>query len=740
MAAESKIGVYICSGCSIGEAVDCAALEKAVVENHSPAVCRIGSALCDEKQCAAIKADIESGAVDKVVVAACSFRYMTDVFRFGEEVICERVSLRELVAWTHKPHDLHTEKLALDYTTMGIVKADKSTAPKANALDICDTTLVVGGGVTGLNAALAVAQAGYPVILTEKENELGGFFAKLYKITKSNKPHPDMFSNDAQALIAQVENHPKIQVLKNCLIDKISGQPGQFNVKATSAGKELNFMAGAIIQASGWRPYDAKKLGHLGYGASPDVVTNVEMEELAKAPQILKPSNGKPVKNVVFIQCAGSRDPERLPYCSAMCCTASLKQAMYVREKNPDANIYVIYKDMRTPSRSEIFYKRVQNEDNIFLSKGEISLVEPLNGGLAVDVDDTFVGKQIRLEADLVVLATGMVPSTLVEEDAEAAGETEGGKKMAEAAEAGAQILNLTYRQGTDLPTLKYGFPDSHYICFPYETRRTGIYAAGATRSPMDAVQAANDARGAALKAIQLLESIRKGIAVHPRSGDATFPDFFLQRCTQCKRCTEECPFGTLDEDAKGTPLPNPNRCRRCGICMGACPERIISFANYSVQITSAVIKSISIPTEEEDGEATPRILAFMCENDAYPSLDIVAKKRIQLTPHIRVIPVRCLGSVSTSWIADALSAGFDGVLLIGCKYGDDYQCHFIRGSELANKRMENVQEKLKQLVLEPERVEIHTLSIDEFDRIPDIMNKFADVIENIGPNPYKEM
>jgi quinone-modifying oxidoreductase subunit QmoB len=141
-----------------------------------------------------------------------------------------------------------------------------------------------------------------------------------------------------------------------------------------------------------------------------------------------------------------------------------------------------------------------------------------------------------------------------------------------------------------------------------------------------------------------------------------------------------------------------------------------------------------------EADEEKYRMLAFMCENDAYPSLDIVGAKRINYPPNFRVIPVRCLGSVSTSWIADALSAGFDGVMLIGCKHGEDYQCHFIRGSELANIRMENVQEKLKQLVLEPERVEIHELSIDEYDKIPKLFKKFNETIESVGPNPYKDM
>jgi quinone-modifying oxidoreductase subunit QmoB len=253
----------------------------------------------------------------------------------------------------------------------------------------------------------------------------------------------------------------------------------------------------------------------------------------------------------------------------------------------------------------------------------------------------------------------------------------------------------------------------------------------------MDLSASASDAYGAALKAIQAVESIARGAAVHPRAGDLSFPEFFMQRFTQCKRCTEECPFGTLDEDAKGTPLPNPFRCRRCGICMGACPERIISFKNYNVNMISQMIKAIHIPDEFEE---KPRILAFICENDALPSLDMAGMKRLQYNAMVRLIPLRCLGSMNTIWVGDALASGFDGVLLIGCKKGDDYQCHFIRGSELAATRMSNVREKLKQLVLEEERVQLHEVAISDYARIPKIFDEFLETIERVGPNPYKGM
>ncbi|MFH1049556.1 MAG: hydrogenase iron-sulfur subunit [bacterium] len=749
MADEKKIGVYIYSGDEIGEAVDCNLLTEKIKEDSSIIVCKVMKNLCTKKGADEIRKDIAGEGLDAIVIGASSPRYHCDIFDF-ENIIMERVNLREGVAWTHEHKDQHTFDLALDYMKMGIEKAKMVGIPEPMILDINETVMVVGGGVTGMNSAIAAAKAGYSVVLAEKAPELGGFYRKLYKLTPRKAPYYSLEPNTCEALIAEVESMPKIKVFTNCIIEETSGQPGMFDVKAKVNGEDIGFQVGTIVQATGWQPYDANKLGHLGYGKFKNVVTNIEIEELANNGGIKRKSDGGDIKSITFIQCAGSRDPEHLPYCSNVCCMSSLKQAMYVREKYPNAAVYIIYKDVRTPGNYEKFYKRVQNEDSIFLTKGEIvNMSENEDGTITLDVDNTLLDEKISIKSDMVVLATGLVPSSGPERVQAAAKEEE--KKEGDVVKEEVSVakildipkepvLNLKYIQGPELPTLHYGFPDSHYICFPYETRRTGIYAAGAVRAPMDIATAKNDAYGAALKAIQCIENIRKGTAVHPRSGDKTYPDFFFQRCTQCKRCTEECPFGALQEDVKGTPQPNPNRCRRCGICMGACPERIISFKNYSVQIISGMIKSIYIPTEEEDGVATPRIIAFMCENDAYPSLDIVARKRIQISPYFRIIPVRCLGSVSTSWIADSLSQGFDGALLIGCKYGEDYQCHFIKGSELANTRMENVQEKLKQLVLEPERVELHMLSLDEYDKLPEIMNKFAKTIEDIGPNPYKEM
>ncbi|MCK5126189.1 MAG: FAD-dependent oxidoreductase [candidate division Zixibacteria bacterium] len=749
---DPKIGVYICNGCDIGKSVEVDKLIEAGT-GQGAAVCKAHDCLCSPEGVQLIRDEIKSEALTHIVVGACSQRVFPELFTFGDEILVDRANLREQVAWCHKPNDEDTQMLAEDQIRMGVAKVKVTTAPVPYTEDTSKDIMVIGGGIAGMNSAIAAADAGHNVTIVEKENQLGGWATKFTKVFPKKAPYKDLEDSGYEELVKKINDDNSITVYLNSTIAKTSGQPGKFEVTLNVDGGSAEFVTGSIILATGWKPYDATKLTHLGFGDSPDIITNIDMEKMVADGAIKRPSDGKPVESIAFLQCAGSRDQDHLPYCSAVCCRVSLKQAKYVREQYPDAKVYIIYKDVRTPAQYEAFYANVQEDDGIFMTKGEIAKVSADNGKVLIDVEETLLGENIQIEADMVVLATGMVPTTKVEdlvieksEEAQVEGEeapakkdapAEGEKSEAASAEQGAKIINLTYRQGTDLPTLKYGFPDSHFVCFPYETRRTAIYAAGAVRAPMDLSSAASDAYGATLKSIQAVNLVSKGMALHPRAGDTTYPDFFFQKCTQCKRCTEECPFGALDEDEKGTPLPNPFRCRRCGICMGACPERIVSFNNYSVHMVSSMIKSIEIPDEFEE---KPRILAFVCENDAMPSVDMAGLKHMQYNSMVRIIPLRCLGSMNSVWVSDALSVGFDGILLIGCKKGDDYQCHFVNGSELAHIRMDNVRDKLKQLVLEEERVEIHELSISDYHKIPKIFDDFLEVMEQVGPNPYKGM
>lgn len=747
---SKRIGVYLCSGCSIGECVNMPALQSLAEAELKATVCRSHQQMCGAESIKAIRSDLDSGVIDTVVVAACSPRAMASNFDFGANVITERVNLREQVAWSHPAKDEDTQALAEDLLRMGYAKAEKMEAPAERLQPIAETILVVGGGVTGVRSALEGAAAGHDVLLVEKAPKLGGFLADVREVFPTRSPYDAAETNPLSKDIEAVTSNPRVKVFTSTHVASITGQPGMFEVTLRNGHGDESHRVGAVVMATGWKAFDRSQLKLPG-AQLPDVVTNIEFERMLATGIVARPSDSQPVHSVLFVQCAGSRDPEHLGYCSAVCCMSTLKETELLRRKNPEAEVFVIYRDIVTPAQSEQYYQSVQNHPLNFFMKGSVTKIERNgNGKLIVDVDGSLLGAPMRIGADLVVLATGMVANS-ADNDAihtlrEARRTFERNETETQRTEAeqtmerlktheGTEILQLGYRQGPDLPILQNGFPNSHFICFPYETQRTGIYAAGAVRAPMDATMAGEDACGATMKAIQSIHLARTGAAVHPRVGDLSIPNFALQRCTSCKRCTVECPFGAIDEDEKGTPKFNAYRCRRCGICMGACPERIISFQNYSVDIISAMVKAIEVPDESEE---KPRILVFACENDAYPAIDQAGVRRSTYDASVRIIPLRCLGSMNIVWIADALSRGIDGVLLMGCKFGDNYQCHFIRGSELANRRLTNVKDTLQRLQLESERIELAEIGIDDAVRIPKVIDDFADRIRSLGPNPYK--
>jgi len=760
-----KIGVYIDES-SVAPLLNAEELVAFVKEKCGGAcpIVKSHKRLSSEAGLAMIKADVAAGEIDAVLICGTSPRVDWEVFDFGDKVLVDRVNLREfavlsyknpngsaMVAGTAVPEELAS--LVHDYLRMGVVKMQKMNAPHPELPETNKTILVLGGGWTGIHAALSAAAAGYEVILIEKTGVLGGKAAGLYKTFPLGAPYLEATETGLDRLIGLVDGNAKIKVRLNTTLKLLAGAPGLYEATLASAGKEETLPIGSVVLAAGWTPMDTEALAPFGYGTLKNVITSAEFEAMVKAGGIKRPSDGKTPASVAFLvdvttlMAAAApaavveeapaaaekpaekkegeeeeknvfcpiKTPKHLAYASELTSLVALKQANYVREKLDDAVAMIVYDNMMVPGLNERYYRSAQDNPGIMLTKGTVTGVTEEGTSLIVSAKDTLLGGEISLAADLVVVPTGMVPVTALD-----------------------PTINLLYRQGPAFPDLQLfdGFADSNYICFPYETRRTGVYAAGCVRQPMTMAQAKDDAAGAALKAIQCIESASRGVAVHPRAGDLSYPVFNFVRCTQCKRCTEECPFGALDDDEKGTPKPNPTRCRRCGTCMGACPERVISFDNYNVDMIGSMIRECEIPPKIEEGG--PRVLILACENDAYPALDMAALRGKKWSPYVRIIPVRCLGSVNAIWVADAMSKGVDGVMLLGCKYGDDYQCHFVKGSEICNRRKENIAESLKRLGVEPERVEQYQVAIDEYDKIPDMIDQFMGMVLKIGPNPFK--
>ncbi len=407
------------------------------------------------------------------------------------------------------------------------------------------SVLVVGGGMSGLTAAVEIGEVGYDVVIVERRPYLGGRVAQLHQyFPKLCPPYCGLEIN-----FRRIKDNPHIKFFTSAEVEKILGQAGNFDVtikikpryvnsNCTICGKcveacpeertdefnyglsktkaiylphEMAFPAkyaidetacnkcgkcveacpynaidlneevktvdlkvGAIIWATGWKPYDATKMDKLGFGKYPNVITNVMMERLAAVNgptkgKILRPSDHKPPKSIAFVQCAGSRDENHLPYCSAICCLASMKQANYIKEQYPDAKIYIFYIDLRAFGRFEDFYNRIKELENVSFIKGKVAnITETKDKTLIVEAEDALAAKKIKQEVEMVVLATGMMPVT-TEEKVPAEG--------------------VVYDEFNFLSDLEDG----------------GIYAAGCSKRPMDVASCVQDATGAAIKAIQTI-------------------------------------------------------------------------------------------------------------------------------------------------------------------------------------------------------------------------------------------
>ncbi|SHN51592.1 hydrogenase iron-sulfur subunit [Desulfovibrio litoralis] len=748
----TKLGVYFDQSCITG-GVDVDNLVSITTKkwNSIAPVIKALPSLANEEAHKEILSDIEENELDGLLICGSSPRVDWDIHNYGN-ILVERVNLREQGVLCYQNPDgsepqpdsapqLMIEMLE-DYINMGVQKLQKTNKPSGIPIEAIHKVMVLGGGWTGLSAVENLVKSGYEVILVEKDLELGGKVRNFVKTIPITPPYAEVSEIDLNAKVNNVRSLSNVQILTNASLEKLSGEPGEYLATIKTENGTVEEKIGSVVLATGWVPQNPETLAPMGYGKFANVVTASEFEVMVKdgklnAKRVAFLLNTDLIQDCASGNCEGnneqgtnpesSKDGEEanqfvdleskrhLAYSRGVSSLVALKQAGYVADSANDAQAYIIYDSIVVQGVHERFYKNAQNKPGIMMTKAEIVSINEDNSELLIEAKDTLIGTHISLAVDLIVLPTGIVPTT-----------------------AKSAIMNFDYRQGPAFPDLDLfnGFADSNYICFPYETRRTGVYAAGCVRQPMTLDAAEEDAAGASLKAIQCIESSNRGVAVHPRSGDLSYPIFNMVRCTQCKRCTQECPFGALDDDEKGTPKFNPSRCRRCGTCMGACPERVISFENYNIDQIGSMIREIRVP--ENMAKDGPRVLILACENDAYPALDMAALRGYGWSPYVRIIPVRCLGSVNAIWVADAMSKGIDGVMLLGCKFGDDYQCHFVKGSEICSKRKENIAESLERLGIEADRVEQFEVAIDEYNQLPDMINSFmAKVIEK-GPNPFK--
>jgi heterodisulfide reductase subunit A len=644
-----KTGVYICHcGTNIASMVDVEEVRDWAadeLDDKGVVVARDYPFMCSSLGQELIQKDIEELGLERVVVGACSPHMHEKTFREASSnaglnpYLAELVSIREQVSWVHTDKAKATEK-AKAIIAGGVYRVSEHEPLEPLIAPVNNATLIVGGGIAGITAALEIANAGYPVHIVEREPSIGGHMAQYDKTF----PTLDCAACILTPKMVDAGAHPNITLHTWSEVEDVSGSVGDFKIKIkhkprmvveadctgcgicwekcpvqvidtgfeagigyrkaiytpfpqsvpkypvltpedctyfikgtckacekfcpvdcidfTQTDEFVDITVGNILLATGFQPFDARRVEALGYGRLPNVFTSMEFERMSNA---AGPTGGKIVlrdgvtepESVAIVHCVGSRDKNTNEYCSAICCMQSLKFAHLVKE-HTDADVYECYIDMRTPGKSyDEFYNRIQDEGAQMI-RGRVAEVtdslrypeeEGHEGRLIVQVEDTLAGVKRRVPADMVILSVGLEPQP----DA-----TEVARMFGVGCSSKGFII------------------ERHAKLDPVATMTDGVFAAGAALGPRDIPTSVSN--GAAAAATILSRIAQGEIAMEPYRATVD-----AERCSGCRICNDLCPFSaiTFDESAMVTEI-NPKLCQGCGVCVAACPAKAISGSGFS--------------------------------------------------------------------------------------------------------------------------------------------------------------
>ncbi len=641
-----RIGVFVCEcGLNIARTIDVDRVVQAVRSYPGVVQALKYRYLCSKPGQNLIKEGIERSGLDRIVVAACSPTLHEATFRRIAEAsglnfyACEIANIREQCSWVHENMEEATEK-AIKTLKAAIeeVRLDEALTPIS--VPVTKRALVIGGGISGIQAALDIANSGHEVVLVEKKPSIGGHMAQL----SETFPTLDCSQCILTPKMVEISQHPRVKILTCSQVTKVSGYVGNFivEIKRTPryvdeeacdgcgecadvcpveipnewemnlttktaisipfpqavplvynidmehciecykcvevCGKRraINFSqvdsflteeVGAIILATGYDLYPLEEGQEYGYGKYVDVIDGLTFERMLSASgpshgEVRRPSNGEVPKDIVFIQCVRSRNQEKgVPYCSKICCMYTAKQALLYKHRVPEGRAYVFYIDIRAGGKGyEEFVQRVMEEHGVVYLRGRVSRVFKESDKMIVWGEDTLLSRKVEVAADLVVLATAVVPS-------------EGVGKLVE-----------ELRLNVDA----YGFlSEAHVKLRPVESLTAGYFLAGCAQAPRDIAETIAQASGAASKVSALFSG-----------------DIFLKEpttvtvderlCTGCGNCIEACPYDALVLDReRGTVDVLEALCEGCGACVSSCICRAIGLRNLTDRQVFNMIEAV---------------------------------------------------------------------------------------------------------------------------------------------------
>ena len=559
---QARIGVFVCHcGINIAGTIDVEKVTEAIKTQPGVVYASHTMYTCSEASLSNIKEQISINKLNRVVVASCTPRTHEPIFRETlreaalNPYLFELANIRDQCSWVHSTEPEKATEKAIELVKMSIARAHNLSPLEGERIPILQNAIVIGGGISGMSAAISLAEQGYDVDIIEKSSQLGGNL-KFINSTLENE-NLDKFKT---GLIASSNKHRNIDTHLNSEVTGISGHIGHFNIKLLKDKKVKELTCGAIIVATGANPADTKEYQ---YGTVKNIMTQVELENLLSSGRVQKSG-----QSYVMIQCTGSRNNEK-PYCSRICCSMAIKNALKIKKIDPEAKIYILYRDIRTYGFREIYYKKAREAGIVFIRYDENSLpeVSDVNGVLSsVKVDSPDFQETIIIEADKLILSTGIVAN-----------------------EDNTLISNML-----KVPLNASGFyVEAHMKLRPVDFATEGLFLCGLAHSPKMIDENISQAKAAAARAATILSKTHLEVGTQVSIVDQN-------KCISCMTCVKACPYGAPFCNYDHKAEIESAKCMGCGICASECPARAIQLNHFKSEHFKIMIDQLFSVQETE--------------------------------------------------------------------------------------------------------------------------------------------
>jgi heterodisulfide reductase subunit A len=662
--ATPRVGVFVCHcGSNIAGVIDVVDLVSFAKDHPEVIYASDQMFSCAGNTQKEIEDAIREHNINRVVIAACSPKTHESIFR-GVMVraglnpfLLEMANIRNMDSWVHKHEKDAATAKAKDMVAMAVEKARLLTPLDVRELPLTQRALVIGGGVAGMNTAVALARQGFKTDLVEREGELGGLLRDLDTLSPSGIQSTDFLRTKKREL-----KQNKVKVHLGCEVETISGVVGSFQAHL-SDGSELE--VGAVVVATGSNPYHADEFG---YGTDPSVITNLELEAMLASEEIV-------ADRITFISCIGSRQASM--GCSRYCCTSMIDQALRLRQAGK--SVRVISKDIRTYSRhaEELYEQAMRAGVQFFRYDSEKSPQDVLiySDGF-LEVQDELFRAKIKIPTDMLVLVVGLQPTQ---------------DNLAE---------QLKLSRSED------GFyMELHPKLGPAETANQGIFLAGTAQGAKDVRESIAQALAAAGKAGALLA--HGVISKEPLTAVVD-----EELCIGCMRCVKICPFGAIEATGpvkEGVVRIHEAACMGCGTCAAECNFAAIDMPYFTKnQILAQIDAALSVHPEQ-------KCIVFTCNWCSYAGADLAGIEKRQYPPSARIVRTMCSARFEDAFVERAFEQGAGAVLVTGCRLtetGSD--CHYNYANRLTEKRFNHWSRKYERKGVAPERLQLRWISAAE--------------------------